>query len=576
MKNPAEAIALFKNEPGALERLLETAGDALFIVDAERNIVFWNGQAERLTGFAAAEVIGRYCLAGMRCETCLYTCDLFEQDEIRDRRVLLRARDGRTLHCTKNAFVLRDQAGALLGAVEFLRDETALVEQVERCSEQRRRLAAREQLQAAVLGSICEGVITIDREFAITSFSARAEAIFGLEAEAAIGKACHEVIPSELCRTACPAKLCFGGEGREAEGLAEIEVAGGSTRSIAERAVPLRSQGAAVMGAALILEDRTFPGQGRDGTIHFGLSGMVGQSPAMRAVFRVIEQVAPTETTVLLTGESGTGKEMAAQALHRLSQRRRGPLQVINCAALPESLLESELFGHARGAFTGAVRDRPGRIEQAAHGTFFLDEIGELPTALQVKFLRFLQEREYQRVGEDRTRSADVRIIAATNRDLPADVSSGRFRQDLFYRLSVIPLEMPPLRERVGDIPLLAAHLLPAIAQRMGRTNKILVPAVLESLARYSWPGNVRELINALEYAVALSPGRRIRPEDLPPEISGGAGRYRRARLPRPDRERELIEDALRRTQGNRSAAARLLGMNRVTLYRKLKKHALS
>lgn len=576
MRNPAEAIDLFRNRPGALERLLETAGDALFIVDDERNIVFWNGQAERLTGFSAAEVIGRYCLAGMRCETCLYTCDLFEQDEVRDRRVLLRAKDGRMLHCTKNAFVLRDQSGALLGAVEFLRDETALVEQIKEGEEQRRRLVERERLQAAVLGSICEGVITIDRDLTITSFSARAEAIFGLSASSAVGRPCRAVIGSELCEKACPARQCFSGGAREAEGLAEIKVADGQVRAIAERAVPLRSQSGEIIGAALILEDRTFPGLAGQSAREPGFAGMVGQSSAMRTIFGAIEQIAPTETTVLLTGESGTGKEMAARALHRLSGRRHGPFQVINCAALPESLLESELFGHARGAFTGAVRDRPGRIEQAEQGTLFLDEIGELPFALQVKLLRFLQEREYQRVGENRTRSADVRIIAATNRDLPADVAAGRFRQDLFYRLNVIPLEMPPLRERDGDVALLAAHLLPAIAERMGRANKILVPSVLDTLTRYAWPGNVRELINALEYAVALSPGRRIRPEDLPAEVSGGTNRYRRTKLARPERERELIENALQRTRGNRSAAARLLGMNRVTLYRKMKNYGLS
>jgi len=247
----------------------------------------------------------------------------------------------------------------------------------------------------------------------------------------------------------------------------------------------------------------------------------------------------------------------------------------MNCAALPETLLESEMFGHVRGAFTGAERDRTGRIEEAAGGSLFLDELGEMSLSLQAKLLRFLQEREYQRVGESRTRTADVRVVAATNRHLVDEVAAGRFREDLYYRIKVIPIELPPLRDRADDIPLLAAHLLADLAPRRNRPGLTLTPATLQQLVAYAWPGNVRELINALEYAITLAPGRRIRVNDLPPELAGAQGRYKSSGA-EPELEQERIEEALRVHQGNRTRTARYLGMDRVTLYRKMKKYGIS
>lgn len=569
--------ALLASDRNLLRRFLDTIGDALFMVDAEHNITYWNRQAERLTGFTAAEVLGRHCLVGIRCERCLYECKLFDLGTLEQARISLRTKDGQTLQVRKTAFLLHNDDGQILGGVELLRDETELAERIESCRSQRQEIAERERLQAAVLGSIREGVLTINPNFQITSFSRRAEEISGYRAEDAIGRHCHDVIQSRLCDGDCPAQHCVDTGDPEADRITETKTASDSSLPMAEVAVPLRNEQGETLGTVLLIEDR------RAEALELGLGGpdsassfhgIIGRSPAMRRVFQIIEQVAPTDVTVLLTGESGTGKELAAKALHQRSGRRSGPFQAINCAALPETLLESELFGHVKGSFTGADRTRAGRIEAAEGGSLLLDEIGEMTLALQAKLLRFLQEREYQRVGDSATRTADVRVLAATNRDIKHEVSAGRFREDLYYRIRVIPIEIPPLRERREDIPLLAARLLGELAPTRGRPELSLSPAAIQRLTDHSWPGNVRELINALEYAIALSPGRRIRAADLPPEIAATRKRYTTPE-DSSEQEADLIREALAANDGNRSRTARYLGMNRVTLYRKMKKYGI-
>ncbi len=305
-------------------------------------------------------------------------------------------------------------------------------------------------------------------------------------------------------------------------------------------------------------------------------------APAVREVFRVVRKAAPTNATVLILGESGTGKELVAEAIHRASPRAAGPFVRVHCAALSESLLESELFGHVRGAFTGAVADRPGRFEAADGGTLFLDEVGEVPEHTQVKLLRVLQTRQVERVGENRPRPVDVRMVAATNADLEERVRKGLFREDFYFRLKVITVRLPPLRERRGDVLPLAEHFRRRYAARHGRPVEGFAPEALELLKRYDWPGNVRELENMVEAAVVLTEGRWIGPEALPVE-AGGAHRLEDLpedeviRIPAgttlPEAERRLILDALERTGGNKTAAARILGIGLRTLYRKLEQY---
>lgn len=309
----------------------------------------------------------------------------------------------------------------------------------------------------------------------------------------------------------------------------------------------------------------------------FGMENIVGKSPAMQGIIEIVRQVAPARVTVLLTGESGTGKEVFAKAIHQLSPRAKQPFVAVHCAALSPALLESELFGHEKGAFTGAHERRIGRFEQAQGGTLFLDEIGEIDAAIQVKLLRFLGERTFERVGSNKTLAADVRLVAATNKNLEELVKAGTFREDLFFRLRVVEIHLPPLRERKGDIPLLAQRFLREFSEENKKSVNEFTADALEMLMNYSWPGNVRELRTAIEHAVVLCRGEKISTRDLPPSVRAGivpAADAEKALagndLTVKEAEKQLIMRALQETNGNRTLAAEKIGMSRRTFHRKL------
>ncbi|MEZ4432726.1 MAG: sigma-54 dependent transcriptional regulator [bacterium] len=321
-----------------------------------------------------------------------------------------------------------------------------------------------------------------------------------------------------------------------------------------------------------------------------GKHGLIGTSPVMQSVFEIIEKVAATPSTVLITGESGTGKELVARALHERSQRAGRPYIRVNCAAIPDTLIESELFGYEKGAFTGATTDKPGRFELADGGTLFLDEIGEISTEMQVKLLRAIQESEFERVGGVKTKRVDVRLITATNRDLAAEVAAGNFREDLFYRLNVVPVRLPPLRERIADIPLLVRHMLRKYSVRLNKPVSGITEAAVERLCGYPWPGNIRELENVLERTVLFCDAEIIDADDLPPEIAPAADATQNAAPTLPEGitqlkeavklttrriEQEMIERALAETGGNVTHTAKQLGISRKSLQTKMKEFGL-
>ena len=305
---------------------------------------------------------------------------------------------------------------------------------------------------------------------------------------------------------------------------------------------------------------------------------IIGRSTQMKRVLEVVEQVAPTKASVLITGESGVGKELVADALHNLSDRRERPFIKVHCAALSESLLESELFGHEKGAFTGAIGMKRGRFELAHTGTIFLDEIGEINTSIQIKILRVLQERSFERVGGEETREVDVRIVSATNKDLKQEIEAGNFREDLFYRLNVVNIHVPPLRERKEDIPLLSAAFLKEFVEENRKTIEGIDSKARNALYNYSWPGNIRELRNCIESAVVMSKGRFITMEDLPPSVSSGSEEgIIRIELGSTlaDAEKEIIRSTLHYEKGNKSKTADTLGIGRKTLHRKINDYKL-
>jgi len=440
--------------------IVDTLQDGLMVLDPAGNILAVNPAAERLTGYSRDELIGNNCRT-LNCTGCeIYGrgegkqwCSLFVSGEVRAKKCLISDKNQRAVHVVKNASVLRDSDGHLLGAVETFTDISEIVRQKEEIDSLRK-----------------------------------------------------------SCR----------------------------------------------------LEE--------------GHHGLLGESPPMQDLFELIENVAQTDAPVLVYGQSGTGKELVARAIHEESPRNAKPFIKVNCAALNENLLESELFGHEKGAYTGADRTRIGRFEAAHGGTIFLDEIGDIPLSTQVKLLRVLEEKEIERVGDHKPISVDVRIISATNKDLETLISLGKFREDLFFRINVFPLSCPSLARRLEDIPVIVKNFIEMNKSKGNKEISGLTPEAMEALLAYTWPGNVRELRNTVEYASILCPGGWIGKEHLPPKINMDpnlASSNTRSSTASWQEERDKLIHTLRRFRGNQSETARALGVSRVTIWKRIKKYEI-
>jgi DNA-binding NtrC family response regulator len=443
---------------------------------------------------------------------------------------------------------------------------------------------------ASAFASLGRVFFCADASFHVLHASSHLDRLLGPgAARSAEGRPLSDLLGAELFGSAGTLRqLLLAGERREGW-RSSLSAPGFAPRLVSVTAAPFCPEPDAVCDPRVSYVIVLRPAEEDQGPRTSPFPGLIGRSPAMERIFRLVENLEHSEATVLLTGESGTGKEILANAIHTRSPRRGGPFVAVNCGALPGELLESELFGHVRGAFTGAVRDRVGRFELAGGGTLFLDEVGDLPLPLQVKLLRVLQERTFERVGESRTRTSDARIVAATNVDLRRAVHGGRFREDLFYRLRVVPIEIPPLRARREDIEPLATFLLARVGARQGRALRFS-PDALRALLDHGWPGNVRELENALEYAVAVCKGQTILPEDLPAEICesgdrpeppsvGAAATAGDPAVASACETQELdaarIRGALEACRWRRHEAARVLGISRTTLWRQMRELGL-
>ncbi|MEO5362865.1 MAG: sigma 54-interacting transcriptional regulator [Magnetococcus sp. DMHC-8] len=443
-------------------------------------------------------------------------------------------------------------------------------------------------LLAPFLDSLEEGVLFLDQDRRLVMINKAASVMIGRESGRVVGHLCPSLFRGAACARACARRgtcslLPSRGESSQTLDL-PLNRQDGMQTFLRMWAILLPEEGQ-LPPVAVILQDRTQEVLLEEAVSErLQLGNLVGKGPVMRALIQKILRAARSDATVLILGESGTGKELVARALHENSPRHRGPYVRVHCAAFPETLLESELFGHVRGAFTGADAARTGRFEAASGGTILLDEIGEISPAIQVKLLRVLQEREVERLGENQARAVDVRVVAATNRDLFAMVQAGRFREDLYYRLKVLPLQVPSLRERVEDLPLLAQRLLEQMKKPAGRERVTLSGEALAVMTAYPWPGNVRELSNALEYALVQGDGALILPSHLPEELFKGAERAPReekkwTRYYRPpggsSHEKEEIVRILRSVADNKVEAARQLGMSRTTLWKRLKQYGI-
>ena len=427
---------------------------------------------------------------------------------------------------------------------------------------------------SVILDSVADGVFTVDNEWKITSFNREAEKITGISRKEALGKLCREVFHASICEGFCALlQTIKSGKPIVNKSIYIVNSSGKKVPVAISTAVLSDNEGKRIGGVETFRDISELEELRKILKLSFSFHDMVSKSSLMHELFAVMPDVAESNSTVLIEGASGTGKELLARAIHNLSHRKDGPMVVVNCAALPDNLLESELFGYRKGAFTDARTDRQGRFALAHGGTIFLDEIGDISSALQVRLLRVIQEKTYEPLGSDTSEEADVRVIAATHHNLKKLVNAGKFRDDLYYRLNVVRLELPPLKDRKEDIPLLLDHFIQRFNNLRGKEIMGCDDETLRILMEYDYPGNIREMENIIEYASIMCRETLIQPQHLPGELQSMSPA---ASIPTgstlKDMEMMAVYNALERNNWNRKAAAKELGIDRTTLWRKMKR----
>jgi len=559
-----------ENQKALFERIVQTAESLILILDPHGRIAFFNRKVEEITGYKAEEVLGKEWISLFvpreHRRDCQRLLDSLPEESPIPRRVQypILSKEGEQIPIAWDRTLIRDQHGKMEAVLSVGHDltGTSILEE-ERFRNQ------------TILDSIADGVFTVDQDFRITSFNNAAARITGFTKEEAIGQYCREIFRSRACIGHCPLRESME-TGRDMVDL-EVDILTKQNEEIpvSVSAAAWKGQGGNPIGGVEVFRDlspimelkRRI--EEKDSFQH-----IISKNKRLREIFGILPDIAESDATVLITGESGTGKELFATAIHKLSPRTEKPFVKVNCGALPETLLESELFGYKRGAFTDAKRDKPGRFRMAEGGTVFLDEIGDISLGTQVKLLRVLETKEYEPLGGIQTEKANVRIISATNRDLWSRVQSGGVREDLYYRLNVIAIDIPPLRERPEDIPLLIEHFLSEFNRRRGRNIAGFTDSALEILLNHDYPGNVRELQNIMEHAFILCKKAHVSPSHLPAYLrrkpsEEKAGKEIRTVL---GFERKLILETLREHDGKVKKTAEALGIHRSSLWRKMKK----
>jgi two-component system, NtrC family, response regulator HydG len=567
-------------EPLNVLDILRSIPDSVLTIDADKRLIALNDPAQALTGTAESAAVGRPCGQVLRsevCDTerCPFHRSLLGGETVTTFNIMARDAAGTETPICINTSPLKNAKGEVVGVVETIRVVTHINRLIEELREQRNKVQA-------VLDSVAEGVFTVNRDGTVTSVNRTAEQILGSAAENVVGTQAADRLPAEICGNGSPLDetLHTGRVIRNRELV--ISLADRKTIPLSVCAGPFRGEHGATLGAVCTFRDlREIERIAEERRHRTPFLGIIGKHGRMREIFDMVEMIKDSDSTVLLQGESGTGKGLFARALHNLSPREHQPFIKVSCAALPETLLESELFGHEKGAFTGAIRERKGRFELADKGTIFLDEIGDLSPTVQVKLLRVLQEQQFERLGGNQTIQVDVRVIAATHRDLPSLMREGKFREDLYYRLNVIPIHLPALRERRTDIPLLVEYLLERFAAK-GKGRALSVsPRAMSVLMDQDWPGNVRELENAIEHAMVCSRGGVIEPEAFPRSAVGRQADHtehaKRVRaLASAVDERDTLLRALEASRWNRGLAAARLRIDRTTLWRKMRRWSIA
>jgi PAS domain S-box-containing protein len=557
--------------------VLDQLNIGAFTIDSHRRITGFNSSAKSVLGQRSMDVIGKDCRDVFHGVPCYSNCPFHVADTGKGTPELEIVDDRNVRHfITRYSTPLYGPDREVAGCLTMLQDHSPIAELISKVSYEERSMKI-------ILDNLNIGIMTVNRGQHVTFFNTAAEKTTGFSRRDILGKPCatlfggDENIQLALLRDS----IASGRHRGSLEG--EVKTSAGSTVPVRANYLPLQNEQGEIIGGLVTLQDLTLIRQ-LDQVIRnqYTFHQVVGKDPAMQKIFEIIKVVAPSEATVLIEGATGTGKDLLAKVIHSTSRRSRKSLIKVNCAALPENLLESELFGYVRGAFTGADRDKPGRFQEADQGTIFLDEIGDLPLNLQAKLLRVLEEKKFYPLGSRRVVRVNVRIIAASNRGLVSLVEKGLFRDDLFYRLNVVQIEVPSLKNRQSDIPLLINDILRRLCVDKEYRSPEISEEAKEVLLNYHYPGNVRELENILEHALIINPDGMIRREHLPAYVRKWMSRRFAGDMSRPsnrhpavDKEREALLQALEQNRWQRTQTARALNINRTTLWRRMRRYGL-
>jgi PAS domain S-box-containing protein len=554
------------------------APDGIIVIGCDFNIITFNDAAERITGFRAEDIIGMK-----------YYDNIFGKPAI--RKSIKETLDNGIMHpnlavsINCSGGMIKDvlasitpviKEGQVLSVIVIFRDTQEMQNMASELSARTSDLIDERNKLEAIFNSNIEGTFTIDNNWIITSFNTSAAKITGYKKEEAVGSKCWEIFRSSLCRNGCHMEKTMS-NGKATIGN-ELEIYKKNGKNVPIRVnsgILINNKGEKIGAVETFIDISEIKYLSAHITERFKFGNIIGNSKAMDNIFNLFESVSRTDSTVLLTGESGTGKELAARAIHLNSARSRGPFVALNCSAFAENLIESELFGHQEGAFTGAIKTKIGKFELAQGGTLFLDEIGDISQSLQVKLLRVLEMRQFERVGGNKPITLDARIITATNKELLKEISDGKFREDFYYRINVINIHLPALRERTDDLPLLLDHFIKLFNKKFGKSVKTVSKEVYDIFCSYKWPGNIRELENIIEHSFILCRGDRIETEHIPVKLLN----YKQENTVHKNSffsaEREVIMDALEKNNWNKKATAEALGIDTSTLWRKMKKFSI-
>lgn len=557
--------------------------DGICVVSVDHSIITFNEAAERITGYEASSILGRpiALLFSQRNGNANIFTETFNDGKTHSNLwVDIVCSDGTVKNVLASITPVWKNRETIINAVAVFRDTREMLQLAEELSATTSKLIDERNKLEAIFNSNIEGTFTIDNEWTVTSFNNSAVAITGYTRDEAIGKKCWEIFKSTRCRNGChmettmsTTKATIGNE------LAIVNASGTSVPIRVNSGILVNNKNVKMGAVETFVDITVIQNLIAHISQKFQFGNIIGNSKSMERIFRLFESVSQTGSTVLLTGESGTGKELAARSIHVHSAEKNGPFIALNCSAFAESLIESELFGHEAGAFTGATRSKPGRFELANGGTLFLDEIGDISMQLQTKLLRILETKQFERVGGTQSLPINARIITATNKDLEQEIRAGRFREDLYYRINVINIHLPPLRDRTEDLPLLIDHFIKIFNGHFRKSIDGITNDVYRMFTHYHWPGNIRELENVLEHCFVLCHGSVIGTEHLPDKFSGtGRRTAQHSATDEPLRvaEKDTIVRVLQKNAWNKKLTATELGIDASTLWRKMKRLAIT